>query len=282
MRKSDMTPFMKRMRKGTCLRPESARAILHAERYAYAARRPLNVFITMKFPKVSKSGDKPYDVFRKKFWENTRRRWNTMVKENRAFSPFDAIAVFENPPTSSKLGRRHHGPLHVHWMLRWPFRKCKRLLFFLRRQFQREFGVALPSSVRMQRVRYGPRAAAYLAKGIDAPFAKHFHIDHAPQGPIAHRRMIISRSLGPTARKRAKAAGRDPLPKKRKGYYRKFRPVDLTRLIGSVGWKALPQAARKSSNVSKKHRPPNARSAFAMGKRKRVVNFKNSPVSIQP
>lgn len=133
-----------------------------------------------------------------------------------------------------------------------------------------------------KRVRYGPRAAAYLAKGIDAPFAKHFHIDHAPQGPIAHRRMIISRSLGPTARKRAKAAGRDPLPKKRKGYYRKFRPVDLTRLIGSVGWKALPQAAKKSSKVSKKHRPPNARSAFAMGKRKRVVNFKNSPVSIQP
>ena len=159
-----MTPFMKRMRKGTCLRPESARAILHAERYAYAARRPLNVFITMKFPKLSRSGDRPYDVFRKKFWENTRRRWNTMVKENRSFSPFDAITVFENPPTANNSGRRHHGPLHVHWMLRWPFRKCGRLMYFLRRQFHREFGVAPPSSVRMQRVRYGPRAAAYLAK----------------------------------------------------------------------------------------------------------------------
>ena len=269
-----MTPFMKRMRKGTCLRPESARAILHAERYAYAARRPLNVFITMKFPKVSKSGDKPYDVFRKKFWENTRRRWNTMVKENRAFSPFDAIAAFENPPTSNKLGRRHHGPLHVHWMLRWPFRKCERLLFFLRRQFQREFGVAPLGSVRMQRVRYGPRAAAYLAKGIDAPFAKHFHIDHAPQGPIAHRRIIISRSLGPTARKRAKAAGKDPLPKKRKGYYRKFRPVDLTRLMAGTKEVASRQAPKKSARTNKNRRPPNARSAFAPSNCKQALNAK--------
>ena len=277
-----MTPFMKRMRKGTCLRPESARAILHAERYAYAARRPLNVFITMKFPKVSKSGDKPYDVFRKKFWENTRRRWNTMVKENRAFSPFDAIAVFENPPTSNKLGRRHHGPLHVHWMLRWPFRKCERLLFFLRRQFQREFGVAPPGSVRMQRVRYGPRAAAYLAKGIDAPFAKHFHIDHAPQGPIAHRRIIISRSLGPTARKRAKAAGKNPLPKKRKGYYKKFRPVDLPTLIAGTKEVVLRRAPKKSLRNKKNHRPPNARSAFAPSRWRQALNAKNYTGTIQP
>lgn len=234
MRKSDMTPFIKRMRKGTCLRPESARAILHAERYAYAARTPLNVFITIKFPPASRSGEKPYHVFRKKFWGNTKRRWDTMVKGARKHSPFDAIAVFENPPTRSKSRLQHHGPLHVHWMLRWPFRKCKRLMYFLRRQYQREFFVAKPGSIRMGRVRYGPRAAAYLAKGIDPPFAKHFHIDHAPQGPIAHRRIIISRSLGPTARNHAKDAGKDPLPKKRKSYYKKFRPVDLPDLVAGL------------------------------------------------
>ncbi len=272
MRKSDITPFMKRIQKGTCLRPESARAILHAERFAYAARRPLNVFITIKFPLVSRSGEKPYDIFRKKFWGNTRRRWNNMVKGAKKFSPFDAIAVFENPPTASNSGRRHHGPLHVHWMLRWPFRKCEDLIYFLRRQYQREFFVARPGSIRIGRVRYGPRAAAYLAKGIDAPFAKHFHIDHAPQGPISHHRIIISRSLGPTARKRAKSAGKDPLPKKRKGYYRKFRPVDLPRLVANARSVAPLQIRKISSKVSQKHRPPNAPSAFASSRHKRLSN----------
>jgi hypothetical protein len=233
MRKSDKAPGVRHLPKGTCLRPESARAILHAERHAYAARRPLNLFITIKFPSVSRSGDKPYDIFRKKFWANTKRRWDTMVKGARKHSPFDAIAVFENPATFSTRKRRHYGPLHVHWMIRWPFKKCERLNYFLRRQFQREFFVAQPGSIRMGRVRYGPRAAAYLAKGIDPPYAKHFKVDHEPQGPIAHRRIIISQSLGPTARERAKQTGKNPLPKRRKGYYKKFKLVDVERLIGN-------------------------------------------------
>lgn len=231
MFKFNQSPFMKRLPKGTCLRPESALAILHAERHAYAARRPLNVFITIKFPAVSKSGQSAYDIFRKKFWANTKRRWDTMVKGAKKYSPFDAVAVFENPAIKAVSGRRHHGPLHVHWMIRWPFRKCERLDYFLRRQYQREFYNAKPGSVRLGRVRHSPAAAAYIVKGIDPPFAKHYLIDHSPQGPINHRRIIISRSLGPAARKRAKQAGRDPLPKRRKAYFKKFRKVDIEQLI---------------------------------------------------
>lgn len=209
-------------------------AILHAERHAYAARRPLNVFITIKFPAVSRSGQSAYDIFRKKFWANTKRRWDTMVKDAKKYSPFDAVAVFENPAIKAVSGRRHHGPLHVHWMIRWPFRKCERLDYFLRRQYQREFFNAKPGSVRLGRVRHSPTAAAYIVKGIDPPFAKNYHLDHRPQGPIHHRRIIISRSLGPTARKRASQAGRDPLPKKRKSYYKKFRKVDIDLLISGL------------------------------------------------
>ncbi len=264
MRKSVMTPFISRLPRGTCLRPESALSILHAERHAYAARRPLNVFITIKFPSVSRSGEKPYDIFRKKFWGNTKRRWDTMVKDAKKHSPFDAIAVFENPLVSAKGWRRHYGPLHVHWMIRWPFRKCERLEYFLRRQFQREFFVAKPGSILMGRVRHSPAAVAYLAKGIDPPFSKHLHLDHSPQGRINHRRIIVSRSLGPTARKRKKEAGKDPLPKRRKAYYKKFKLVDLNKLIAGYKRSRLIGAGmRKQQMKGKNHRRPNARRAFA-------------------
>ena len=231
MNLKDREPFVKRLPKGTCLRPESALSILHAERYAYAARRPLNIFITIKFPRSSRSGESPYDVFRKRFWGNTQRRWNTMVKGARKHSPFDAIAVFEFPPTISATGKRHYGPFHVHWLVRWPFEKCERLNYFLRRQYQREFGAAPPQLIKMGRIRNSPAVIRYLAKGIDPPFAKKLHLNHRPQGPINHRRIIISRSLGPTARKRKREAGFDPLPKKRKPYHKKFRKYDLSRVL---------------------------------------------------
>lgn len=231
MNLNDREPYVKRLPKGTCLRPESALSMLHAERHAYAARRPLNTFITIKFTKASRSGQGAYDVFRKKFWRNTQRRWNTIVKDARKYSPFDAIAVFEFPPTISPTGKRHYGPFHVHWMIRWPFRMSERLNYFLRRQYQREFGVAPPGIIKIGRVRNSPAAIAYLAKGIDPPFAKKLHLSPKPQGPIDHRRIIISRSLGPSARKKKKEMGYDPLPKKRKSYYKKFRKYDLNRIL---------------------------------------------------
>lgn len=245
MHKWAQDQYIKRLKRGRCLRPESARSMLHAERYAYAASRPLNVLITIKLPKKSRFGDRPYDIFRKKFWANTQRRWSTLVKDARTHSPFDAIAVFENPATISEQNRWHYGPLHVHWMIRWPFSKCARLNYFLRRTFQREFTVATSSAIRIERVRHSPALARYMAKGIDPPFAKHFHLEHSPQGPIGHRRIIISRSLGPTARECARKAGKDPLPKKRKAYHKKFRPVDLGRLIASVGSEAKARPTRR-------------------------------------
>lgn len=42
---------------------------------------------------------------------------------------------------------------------------------------------------------------SYMAKGIDPPFAAHFYLDHASQGHVAHRRIIISRCLGHAARR---------------------------------------------------------------------------------
>ena len=77
-RKFYQTTLIRRLPKGTWIRPKSALAILHAERYAYAGRRPLNVFIMVKFPTVSKSGQSAYDIFRRKILV----KYQTLVGHN--------------------------------------------------------------------------------------------------------------------------------------------------------------------------------------------------------
>lgn len=210
--------FKKRLPKGYCLRPESARQILHAERFGYAIKRNLNHFLTIRFnakPRLPLAN--PYDIFRTKIWANIRRRWNEWAKRRGIEKPFAAIAVFENPPTSI-YGKRVYGPLHVHMMLEWPKRQLKRLLYFVRRAMAKYFVNFRPQQVHVRPVDFGPAFASYMAKGIDPPFADHFYITHKQQGPINHRRIIISHSLGTTARKAFRAAGGNPLPDRRKRF----------------------------------------------------------------
>lgn len=109
MWRSSMTPGVHQLPKGTCLQPESARALLHAERFARKSRIPLDTLITIEFSSVLANHRQPYDLFRQ-VWENTRRAWNYRVKQGKAAGTFDAMAVWERPAD---------GPIHVHWALRW-------------------------------------------------------------------------------------------------------------------------------------------------------------------
>lgn len=219
MRPWAQNPFKKRLRKGYCLRPESAESILHAERFAYALNRRFTFAITINFnAPVRKRRGKPtprhYDVFRKAIWHNLCRRWNRMQKATGSERKFAAIAVFENPP-NKLLGKRHYGPLHVHMMLDWPEKRVKQLRYFLHRALSKHLVRFQPHHIFMRKVYRAQGFAAYMAKGIDPPYAEHFYVTHKPQGPINHRRIIVSRSLGEAARNKFKAAGGNPLPNRR-------------------------------------------------------------------
>lgn len=213
-------PYRKRLRKGYCLRPESARSILHAERFAYALGRKFTVAvtITMNAPVRQRRG-KPtprhYDVFRTRVWHNLCRQWNRMEGARGGKKKFMAVAVFENPP-SKTIGKRHYGPLHVHIMLDWPVKRLKQLHKFIQKAMSKSLVGFRSHHIDMREIYFAQGFASYMAKGIDPPFADHFYLTHRPQGPIPHRRIIISRILGPTARKRFKAAGGNPLPDRRK------------------------------------------------------------------
>lgn len=208
-------PFATRLPRGHCLRPESARQILHAERFAYALKRNLNVALTIVFnsppcdPKT-----RAYDIFRTRIWANIRRQWNYWNKRTGRKKSFIAIAVFENPP-NKQFGRRIFGPLHVHMILEWPERRFNLLGYYVRKTMRKYFVNFRPQHVHLQPVDYAAGFASYLAKGIDPPFADHFYVTHINQGPIYHRRIIISHSLGTTARNAFRAAGGNPLPNRR-------------------------------------------------------------------
>lgn len=218
MRPWAKNPFKRQLGKGYCLRPESARQILHAERFAYALKRNLNVSLTIVFNARPKAiGLTYYDIFRTKIWANLRRRWNAAMARKGSQKPFAAICVFDNPPNKT-YGKRHYGPLHAHLLLEWPESDWQRMLYFVRRMMAKYFVNFRPSQVTMHPVNYSLGFASYLAKGIDPPYAEHFYLTHVPQGPITHRRIIISRSLGLSARKRFRRAGGNPLPNRRKRF----------------------------------------------------------------
>ncbi|CAM3222478.1 Replication protein [Sphingomonas antarctica] len=186
-----MTPGVAQLPKGMCLRPESARSLLHAERFARKALSPMDTAITIEFSSALVGSVQPYELFRK-IWENTRRAWNYRVKQSKAQGSFDAIAVWENPP---------NGPIHVHWLLRWSPLDRDDLEKRIRRALKK-LAPNMPNRCLMvQPAKTTSRIAKYMAKGIDAPYAGHFYLKQSPQGPIHHRRIIISRSLGPTGRK---------------------------------------------------------------------------------
>ena len=191
MWQSSMTPGVAQLPKGMCLRPESARALLHAERFARKALSPMDTALTIEFSTALIGSVQPYELFRR-IWENTRRAWNYRVKLGAAHGTFDAIAVWEQPPG---------GPIHVHWLLRWsPLDQAD-----LEKRIRRALTKLAPNMpnrcLMVQPATTTSKFAKYMAKGIDAPYANNFYLKHSPQGPIHHRRIIISRSLGPTARK---------------------------------------------------------------------------------
>lgn len=186
-----MTPGVARLPKRMCLRPESTEAMLHAERFARKALEPMDTIVIIEFSSVLAGVVQPYSEFRK-VWENTRRVWNYRVKRREAFNGYDAIAVWENP---------RGGPLHVHWLLRWSPLDRDDLDKRIRRALKRLASGMPERCLRVQPATNTSNLVKYMAKGIDAPFAAHFYLTHSAQGHIGHRRIIISRSLGPAARK---------------------------------------------------------------------------------
>ena len=186
-----MTPGVAQLPKGMCLRPESARQLLHAERFARKALSPMDTAITIEFSSALAGRVTPNELFRK-IWENTRRAWNYRVKQGEARGTFDAVAVWECPP---------NGPIHVHWLLRWSPLDRDDLDKRIRRALKKLAPNMPDRCLMVQPAKTTSKLAKYMAKGIDAPYADHFYLKHSPQGPIPHRRIIISRSLGPTARR---------------------------------------------------------------------------------
>ena len=211
-------------RKGEVLRPESARSLLWAERYARIKGRWLNTWITISFPSSAsprkgksrkwkdaygnkrigpylyRTSKDAYEIFRE-MWDAARRRWNRTFGNN-GQNPFDAMAVFERKVVKAKVGTtRHSGPIHVHWLLRWPKNDWDRLLYFIRRKLAKAVSGMIERDVHLKAADYQVGLAKYMSKGIDPPYARTFYLRYQPQGRIDHRRIKVSRSLGPSMRK---------------------------------------------------------------------------------
>lgn len=179
----------------------SVKNALHARRFAESRGRDLNQRITIQFPAFGFTNQEAADLI-KAFEKRMRDWWDYQnQKYDQAMLPdygtFDYIAVYEAPTD-----------LHSHMLIHAPPEYAEEIAHQARVLVQKLAGDRFKPHRLDQAIDVGdvPHSGGYLRymlKGADPDCAPSYYIEHEPQGRIAGRRVVISRSLNEQARKRA-------------------------------------------------------------------------------
>lgn len=178
---------------------EDAHLITQAVEYAETIGKPLNTTFTIRFP-----GSRPFDPERKGKGvragpDNTRACRNCVVRViTDVSSEFGIVPtylfVFENHPKGGR-GLHLHGCLHV------PHHCRRRFLNCWKQKLERTLDVQVNPNSDQRPVHFEQTARDYeTALGWMRYFLKGWE---TPQGRIYGRRLTVSHSIGPTARKLA-------------------------------------------------------------------------------
>ena len=179
----------------------SALQLLHAERFARSLQQPMTHAVTINFTRPLKPGISARDVFIE-IRNKVQRAWNYRRRKGAVSDPLYYLAVFENPPFGRRFGRAVYGPLHVHWMIHW-YGVPTTLIEQIANRVLRKYSQGVPRDAIDITSLYKPVGyVMYMCKGIDPPYAKHYHIQHRPQGFIPFKRISISNRLGDAAMKK--------------------------------------------------------------------------------
>lgn len=199
-----LQPGVRSLSRGYRLPWTSALQLLHAERFARSLRRPMTHAVTITFTRPLKQGVSARDVF-VEIRNKVQRAWNYRRKKGRVNDPLYYLAVFENPPYGRRFGRTVYGPLHVHWMIHW-YGVPTKLIEQIANRVLRKYSSGIPHNCVDITPLYKPVGyAMYMCKGIDPPYAKHYHLQHRPQGYVPFKRIAISNRLGDAVMRKYKA-----------------------------------------------------------------------------
>lgn len=184
--------------KGFCLRYESAATLLHAERFARELNKPFTHAVT-----INLAGDYRHGMNAKKLFQlirnNLQAAWRRRRSRGTIDGPLFYSAVFENPQYGRSFGQPVYGPIHVHCMIRWneiPIFVAEQII---ERALRRYLKNCFRQRIYFQWLYNSTGYAMYQAKGIDPPYAKHYHIIHTPQGPVPFKRIRVCNALNENA-----------------------------------------------------------------------------------
>ena len=174
--------------------PRQVARTFHAVRFANDNGLPLNLMVTIDFTSLGVT-DEQAGAFFQDTWSRFTRWYAYQRSKGRAFGSFDAYAVHEHPPG---------GPRHVHWVMRVPAGARAEVERVIRQRVEKLTGSAcLGRAINFKNVPCAGGVAKYTLKGARPHFASLFYIRPSDQGTIVGRRVVVSRSIGFTARYRA-------------------------------------------------------------------------------
>ena len=181
-----------------CIRRRTAANIHHAVRVAEAKSLPLNTFVTLNFSRTACETEKASELFAD--LRNTRySHW--------ARRPTSQSGARPHAPTYIWVIEAGGGVTAAHWLLHVPRERRVEFEQRLARWVEDVIGAASANAIKVQDARTPKGATKYMLKGMDPAWAAIYGINFEDQGAVNGRRCGYTLNLGPTEKKKMRAAG---------------------------------------------------------------------------
>ncbi len=168
----------------------------HAVRVAEALGLPLNQLVTFNFAHTACPDELVSRQFQR-LRDNHFGKW--LARKGRG--PV-------RPPAYIWSVENSGGCLNVHWLVHIPQGRVGDFRAQLSSWLAAVTGeVNCATAIHVRHAPTPQGAVKYMSKGIDPIYAQYFYIRHIPQGRVHGKRAGISKSLGPTVRRRLQEIG---------------------------------------------------------------------------
>jgi len=189
------------LRRSHHIRGRAASRFFKAAKHSEGRAQPMNLFVTLNLAHTACSPglvSQAMGDICAKFGRWLRYQSKKAMRDGRpGYGPPAYEAVLEAPG----------GIYHVHWLVYVPSELEKLFKATLPKWVKKTAGEILitAGAVHIKPIYKVMALSRYCMKGVERGHARRCHVTPSDQGVILGRRVLISRSLGPTARKKAVA-----------------------------------------------------------------------------
>ena len=171
----------------------SAEGAFHARRFAGDVGVAFTAMVTVSWSHIGAEPRELYDLH-KTLRARFKRAWKYRQRST-ALPELHMIETIESP----------EGDFHAHALVNVLLGEREWVLQTLISRMSKITGQEVPEdAIQILDVQHSGTVLKYMLKGVSPAYADYFHMRTLAQGTVHGRRVSVSRSLGPTARRRAR------------------------------------------------------------------------------